>query len=95
VRCDSGPKTTQPPHQRSSRENGPPTWGYWFLHLRLAAHASKHHSMSSGELPVAEARRRLGMPEGGVAAELHAEIAISGEMAAALQREWRTYGVER
>jgi hypothetical protein len=51
--------------------------------------------MSSGELPVAEARRRLGMPEGGVAAELHAEIAISGEMAAALQREWRTYGVER
>lgn len=47
------------------------------------------------ELPVAEARRRLGMPEGGVAAELYREIALPSSVAAALRAEWRTYGVDR
>jgi hypothetical protein len=46
-------------------------------------------------LPVAEARRRLGMPEAGVAAELYWEISFPAEMAQALREEWRTYGVER
>jgi hypothetical protein len=46
-------------------------------------------------LPVAEARRRLGMPEAGVAAELYWEISFPAEVAQALREEWRTYGVER
>jgi hypothetical protein len=46
-------------------------------------------------VPVAEARRRLGLPEGGVAAELYREIALPGDIAQALRQEWRTYGVER
>ncbi len=46
-------------------------------------------------VPVAEARRRLGMPEGGVAAELYREIAIAPATAEALRREWRRFGQER
>lgn len=46
-------------------------------------------------VPVAEARRRLGMPERGVAAEVYREIALPAEMAMALRVEWRAYGVER
>jgi hypothetical protein len=46
-------------------------------------------------LPVAEARRRLGMPEVGVAAELYREISFPVEMAETLREEWRTYAVER
>jgi hypothetical protein len=46
-------------------------------------------------VPVAEARRRLGMPEGGVAAEVYRDIAISGATAEALRREWRSFGQER
>jgi hypothetical protein len=46
-------------------------------------------------LPVAEARRRLKIPEGGVAAELYREIALPPGMAEALRAEWRTYGFER
>ncbi len=46
-------------------------------------------------LPVAEARRRLRMPEGGVAAELYREIAISPATADALRREWGSFGQER
>jgi hypothetical protein len=45
--------------------------------------------------PVAVARRRLGMPEGGVAAEMYREIALPAEMATALRAEWQTYGVQR
>ncbi len=41
------------------------------------------------DLPVAEARRRLSMPDGGVAAGLYREIAIPPEMAEALREEWR------
>jgi hypothetical protein len=46
-------------------------------------------------MPVAEARRRLGMPESGVAAELYGEIQISPTLATALRREWGAFDVTR
>jgi hypothetical protein len=46
-------------------------------------------------VPVAEARRRLRMPESGVAAEMYREISLPQNMAADLREEWRTFGVER
>jgi hypothetical protein len=46
-------------------------------------------------VPVAEARRRLGMPEGGVAAELYREIEIGPELAGVLRREWESFDVTR
>jgi hypothetical protein len=46
-------------------------------------------------VPLAEARGRLGIPETGVAAKLFSEISLTEDMAEALRREWRTYGVER
>lgn len=46
-------------------------------------------------LSVAEARRRLGIPEGGVAAEMYREIPVSPKLAAALRREWAIYDVRR
>jgi hypothetical protein len=48
-----------------------------------------------GSLSVAEARRRLGMPEGGVAAEVYRDITLKPRMAAALREEWREFGIER
>jgi hypothetical protein len=44
---------------------------------------------------VAEARRRLGIPEGGIAAELYREISFPPRLADALRREWRSYGISR
>jgi hypothetical protein len=44
---------------------------------------------------VAEARRRLGIPEGGIAAELYREIAFPDGFAEELRREWRRYGMSR
>jgi hypothetical protein len=46
-------------------------------------------------VPVAEARRRLGMPEGGVARELYGDIKMEPEVAAALRQEWASFGVVR
>jgi hypothetical protein len=46
-------------------------------------------------LPVAEARRRLGIPEAGVAAELYREIQVEPAMAAAIRQDWATSGVVR
>jgi hypothetical protein len=46
-------------------------------------------------LPVAEARRRLGMPEGGVGAEVYRQIPVGSELAATLRREWGAFGVKR
>ena len=46
-------------------------------------------------LPVAEARRRLGMPAGGVAVELYRGIAVPPATADVLRREWRSFGQER
>ncbi len=46
-------------------------------------------------LPVAEARRRLGMPEQGPATELYREIRMSPKLTAALRQEWRGFGIER
>lgn len=43
-------------------------------------------------LPVAEARRRLRMPEGGPAAELYRQIPIPAAMARALRGEWTEWG---
>jgi hypothetical protein len=46
-------------------------------------------------LPVAEARRRLGMPESGAAAELYRGITLSPSLASRLREEWRGFGIER
>jgi hypothetical protein len=46
-------------------------------------------------VPVAEARRRLGIPEGGIAAEVYRQIPIRSELAAALRREWARFNVQR
>jgi hypothetical protein len=46
-------------------------------------------------VPLAEARRRLGMPEGGVAVELYHGIPVGEKLAAALRREWGLFGVKR
>jgi hypothetical protein len=47
------------------------------------------------DLPVAEARRRMGMPAGGTAADLYRGIAVPPALAAELRREWRAFGVEK
>src|SRR5207244_7082455 len=47
------------------------------------------------DVPVAEARRRLGMPPGGPTAELYAEIPVPAATAEALRQEWREVGVAR
>jgi hypothetical protein len=70
------------------------------LFNRAYAHAKRTHLANLftipvddlWSLPVAEARRRLGMPEGGPAADLYAGLAIPEPMAAALRREWRSFG---
>ena len=46
-------------------------------------------------VPVAEARRRLGLPEGGAAADFYREIAIDPPLAAALREEWRGFNFRR
>jgi hypothetical protein len=46
-------------------------------------------------VPVAEARRRLGMPEAGVAAEFYREIQLKPAVAAALREEWQSFGMTR
>jgi hypothetical protein len=47
------------------------------------------------EMPVEDARRRLGIPAKGAAAELYPEIPIPAAMAEALRQEWRGFGLER
>jgi hypothetical protein len=47
------------------------------------------------DLPVAEARRRLGIPVAGVAAEVYREIEIGPNLATALRREWGSFDVTR
>ncbi len=46
-------------------------------------------------LPIAEARRRLGMPEGGVGREVYREIAVDPVTADVLRQEWSGFGIER
>jgi len=46
-------------------------------------------------VPVAEARRRLGMPEAGMAAEFYRDIRLDPAMAAGLREEWQSFGVTR
>ncbi len=46
-------------------------------------------------VPVAEARRRLGMPEGGPTAAFYAEVPVPPPMAEALREEWKGFGISR
>ena len=46
-------------------------------------------------LPLAEARRRLGIPEGGVAREVYRDIAVDPAIAQALRLEWEAFGHTR
>ena len=46
-------------------------------------------------LSVAAARRKLGIPEGGIAAELYGAISFPPDLAESFRREWRTYSVDR
>jgi len=46
-------------------------------------------------VPVAEARRRLELPEAGVAAEVYRDIAVPPATAEVLRREWRSFGQVR
>jgi hypothetical protein len=46
-------------------------------------------------VPVAEARRRLGLPEAGVAAEVYRTILIDPPLAAALKAEWEKFDIRR
>ena len=46
-------------------------------------------------VPVAEARRRLGMPEAGMAAEFYRDITLGPATAAAIRLEWASFGVKR
>jgi hypothetical protein len=46
-------------------------------------------------LPVAEARRRLGMPEAGMAGEFYRDIRLDPGMAEAIREEWRSFGILR
>jgi hypothetical protein len=47
------------------------------------------------EVPVAEARRRLGMPAGGPADDFYGEVPVPPAMAEALRREWEGFGIRR
>jgi hypothetical protein len=47
------------------------------------------------EVPVEEARRRLGLPVEGAAAEFYSDLPIPPAMADALRQEWRGFGIER
>jgi hypothetical protein len=47
------------------------------------------------KLPVAEARRRLGMPAAGMAAEFYRDINLDPAMAGAIRAEWKSFGVTR
>ncbi|HET6777436.1 MAG TPA: hypothetical protein VFH26_00965 [Gemmatimonadales bacterium] len=46
-------------------------------------------------VPLAEARRRLGLPGEGVARALYREIPVDPDLAAALRREWEGFGHSR
>ncbi|HEY8258078.1 MAG TPA: hypothetical protein VIG08_10520 [Gemmatimonadales bacterium] len=47
------------------------------------------------DVPVAEARRRLGIPGDGAAASLYQGIAIPPELADALKLEWQRFGISK
>ena len=64
------------------------------LYTRLRSSAStggQRAQFVQKNLPVAEARRRLGMPPGGPTAELYGEVRIPAAMAEALRREWKAF----
>jgi hypothetical protein len=45
------------------------------------------------DVPLAEARRRLGIPEAGVAAEVYRGITLSPPLAGELRKEWATFDI--
>jgi hypothetical protein len=47
------------------------------------------------DVPVAEVRRRLGLPEAGVARELYHEVNVDPVLAEALRQEWTGFGISR
>jgi hypothetical protein len=47
------------------------------------------------DIPVAEARRRLGMPAGGPTDDLYGEVDVPPAMADSLRREWEGFGIRR
>lgn len=47
------------------------------------------------DLPVGEARRRLGMPEAGVAREVYRNLPIPDDLAESLRREWSSFGIAK
>jgi hypothetical protein len=47
------------------------------------------------DVPLAEARRRMGISEGGVAADFYREIRVPTALAEDLRQEWRRFGVSR
>ena len=73
------------------------------LFNRAYDHARRTRLTNLFEIPVkdlwsvsvAEARRRLGMPEEGVTAPLYRGITLDPRLAAALREEWRGFGRER
>ena len=46
-------------------------------------------------VPLAEARRRLGMPDAGMAREFYPEITLDPGMVAAIRAEWKRFGITR
>jgi hypothetical protein len=46
-------------------------------------------------MSVAQARRRLGIPEAGIGADLYSKISFPPRVAEALRREWKEYGIAR
>jgi hypothetical protein len=46
-------------------------------------------------VPVGEARRRLGIPDDGAVLKLYQEIPVPADMAAALRAEWQRFGVTK
>jgi hypothetical protein len=47
------------------------------------------------DLPVGEARRRLGMPEVGVAREVYHDLPIPDDLAEMLRTEWASFGISK
>jgi hypothetical protein len=47
------------------------------------------------DLPVGEARRRLGIPAAGVAQEVYRGLPVPSEMAEALRQEWNRFGITK
>jgi hypothetical protein len=70
-------------------------WAYDYARRTRLANLFEIPVQELWSLPVAEARRRLGIPETGIAAQLYRELAVPVEIGQALRQEWLTFGVEK